>query len=128
MKAVVDTSVFIARESGRELAPLSPGRQVAVSVVTIAELEMGVLAASDPAARATRLRTLRLAEQSAPLLVTREIAARFAELVVSMRAAGEAKMGVQDAWIAATALHHGAELWTQDDDFDRVPGLTVVKL
>lgn len=101
---------------------------MAVSVVTIAELEMGVLAAGDPAARATRLRTLRLAEQSAPLLVTREIAARFAELVVSMRAAGEAKMGVQDAWIAATALHHGAELWTQDDDFDRVPGLTVVKL
>ncbi len=128
MKAVLDTSVFIARESGRELESFPPGRQVAVSVVTIAELEMGVLAAEEPAARARRLTTLRGAEHSTPLPVTREIAARFAELVVSMRAAGETKLGVQDAWIAATALHHDAELWTQDDDFDRVPGLTVTRL
>ena len=41
---MLDTSVFIAREQGRVLGSL-PG-ELAVSVVTIGELELGVLAAS----------------------------------------------------------------------------------
>lgn len=45
-----------------------------------------------------------------------------------MREAGHAKLKVQDAWIAATAIDQGAELWTQDADFDEVPGLEVVRL
>ena len=96
--------------------------------MTVAELEIGVLAAGDAETRALRLRTLRAAEASTALPIARDIAARFAELVVAMRAKGEARLGIQDAWIAATALHHEAELWTQDADFDRVPGLSVVNL
>jgi predicted nucleic acid-binding protein len=42
---LLDTSIFIARESGRGLGPL-PSR-VAVSVVTIGELQLGVLSAGD---------------------------------------------------------------------------------
>jgi predicted nucleic acid-binding protein len=44
-RAIADTSVFIAQESGRELGDLP--KQIAVSVVTAAELELGVLS-SDP--------------------------------------------------------------------------------
>jgi predicted nucleic acid-binding protein len=47
---LLDTSVFIARESGRVLGQL-PDR-VAVSVVTVGELELGVLAAADDDVRA----------------------------------------------------------------------------
>lgn len=97
-------------------------------MVTVAELEVGVLAAKDPDVRAQRLRTLRAAEASEPLPVTRGIAARFAELVTTMRGRGLTKLKVQDAWIAATALDWEAELWTQDGDFDAVPGLDVVRL
>jgi predicted nucleic acid-binding protein len=32
------------------------------------------------------------------------------------------------SWIAATAIAHGLPLVTQDDDFDAVPGLELVKL
>jgi predicted nucleic acid-binding protein len=60
--------------------------------------------------------------------VDRGVASRFAELVVTLQRAGRGKLGVQDAWIAATALHHDAELWTQDDDFEGIPALTVVRL
>ena len=49
---LLDTSVFIAREVQRPLGEL-PGR-VAVSVITIGELELGVLAAVDADTRARR--------------------------------------------------------------------------
>jgi predicted nucleic acid-binding protein len=97
-------------------------------MVTVAELEMGVLAATDADVRARRLQTLRAAEASEPLPITRGIAARFAQLVTTMREQGLSKLRVQDAWVAATALDWDAELWTQDGDFAEVPGLNVVRL
>ena len=126
-RAIADTSLFIARETGRPLAPHGD-REIAVSIVTIAELEMGVLAAASPRVRSVRLQTLRDAEQLAALPVDRDVASAFATLVVEMRAGGRGKLGVQDAWIAATAITHDADLLTQDDDFDAVPGLRVIKL
>ncbi len=49
---LLDTSVFIAREDGSELGEL-PDR-VAISVVTIGELQLGVLSAADDGVRARR--------------------------------------------------------------------------
>jgi predicted nucleic acid-binding protein len=65
-RAIADTSVFIARESGRELGELP--EQIAVSAVTAAELELGVLRASEPTARAMRLATLSRVQATYPLL------------------------------------------------------------
>ena len=127
-KAIADTSLFIARESGRSLGAYAEDREIAVSVVTVAELEMGVLAAGELRVRAVRLQTLRDVEQLSALPVDGAVASAFATLVVEMRAAGRGRLGVQDAWIAATAIAHDAELLTQDADFDNVPGLRVVKL
>lgn len=127
-KAIADTSLFIAHESGRPLQAYSEDREIAVSVVTIAELEMGVLAAAEPRVRAARLQTLRDVELISALPVDRAVATAFATLVVEMRVAGRGRLGVQDGWIAATAIAHDAELLTQDADFDAVPGLRVVKL
>jgi predicted nucleic acid-binding protein len=127
-RAILDTSVFVAQESGRPLAPLPRRRAVAVSIVTVAELELGVLAARSSSTRACRLRTLAVAEAAMPLPITRGVATRFAQLVMTMRERRQARLKVQDAWIAATALHWEAELWTQDDDFRDVPGLTVRQL
>ncbi|CCI51592.1 conserved hypothetical protein [Nostocoides jenkinsii Ben 74] len=53
---LLDTSIFIASEAGRPLGPL-PDR-VALSVVTLGELELAVLAASDDDVRARRADTL----------------------------------------------------------------------
>jgi len=49
---LLDTSVFIARETERPLGELP--NHVAVSVVTIGELQLGVLNASGPDSRARR--------------------------------------------------------------------------
>ena len=54
---VLDTSIFIATESRRQLdAALIPD-EVATTVVTLAELHTGVLAATNSEIRARRLAT-----------------------------------------------------------------------
>lgn len=55
MNVLLDTSVFIAREAGRPLGQLPAD---AISVLTVAELRLGVLLATDSEGRAVRLRTL----------------------------------------------------------------------
>ena len=55
-RAVADTSVFIAQETGREIGQLP--EEIAVSVITAAELELGVLRAAEAGIRARRLATL----------------------------------------------------------------------
>lgn len=116
MRAILDTSVFVAREQQRPLGELP--EEVAVSVVTLSELRHGVLAADDLATRSRRLTTLENARRlGTPLLVDEPVADEFARLRVALRAAGHA-MHVMDGWIAATAMAHGAAVCTQDSDFD----------
>jgi len=127
-RAVADTSLFIARETGRPVIPYAEDHEIAISIITIAELEMGVLAAAEPAIRAARLQTLRDADQLCALPMDRAVASAFASLAIQMRAAGQGRLGVQDAWIAATAIAHDADLLTQDADFEAVPDLRVIRL
>ena len=116
MRALLDTSVFIAREQRRPLGPLP--EEVGVSVVTISELRYGVLAAADHSTRAIRLDTLETARRlGRPLAIDEAVGDELARLRVALRALGRA-MKVMDAWIAATALVHDAAVCTQDTDFD----------
>ncbi len=116
---LLDTSVFIARETGGELAEL-PSR-VAVSVVTIGELELGVLAADEASIRARRADTLALARAADPLPVSEAVMGAWARLVADCRAAGiQRTVKVMDALIAATAVEHGLPVVTQDDDYEQM--------
>jgi predicted nucleic acid-binding protein len=116
VRALLDTSVFIAREQGRPLGELP--EEVALSVVTISELRYGVLAAEDHAQRAIRLSTLEAARRiGSPLAIDESVADELARLRVSLKAVGKTMNGM-DAWIAATAMRHKAAVCTQDTDFD----------
>lgn len=118
MQAILDTSVFIAREQERPLGDLPD--EVAVSVVTLSELRHGVLAAEGHERMARRLSTLETARQIAkPLVIDEAVGDELARLRVALKAIGKA-MKVMDAWIAATAMAHGAAVCTQDADFDVV--------
>lgn len=116
---LLDTSVLIASESGRRLDSDALPEQTAVSVVTIAELHAGVLAAPDTAIRASRLSTLEAASAVEPLPVTAEAARRWAELRVRLAEQGH-RAKVNDLWIAAVAKANGMDIVTQDDDFDAI--------
>lgn len=125
--AVLDTSVFIASEQGRRLGRPLP-EAVSVSVVTLAELELGVLMARDSDTRSRRLATLtRVREQTAGLPADDRVASAYARLAAAELAAGR-KPRVHDTWIAATALVHGAEVWTQDADFTSFAAVEVVRV
>lgn len=116
---LLDTTVFIARESGRGLGELP--LRVAVSVVTIGELELGVLAADEPTTRARRGDTLALARTADPAPITESTMGAWARLVADCRAAGiTSSVKLTDALIAATAIDLGLPVVTQDDDFDRM--------
>jgi predicted nucleic acid-binding protein len=126
---LLDTSVFIARETGRPLQQL-PAR-VAVSVVTLGELQLGVLAAQDASARTRRADTLALARAADPLPIGEAVMVAWARLVSDCRRAGiHSTVKLTDALIAATAIEHGLPVITQDEDYNRIaqahPELQVV--
>ena len=125
--AILDTSIFVAVKQGRPLGRPLPD-SVSVSVVTLAELELGVLVARDSDTRAQRLATLtRVREETAGLPADERVASAYARLAANELAAGR-KPRVHDTWIAATALVHGAEVWTQDDDFSSFAAVDVVRV
>lgn len=121
MRGLLDTSVFIAGEQSRPIASAALPDEAAISVVTLAELELGVHLASSEPVRARRLRTLQAAQATyVALPVDVAVASAFAELVAIARQDGR-RPKVQDAWIAATARAHEVALYTQDSDFDGLP-------
>lgn len=116
---LLDTSVFIARETARPLGELP--ERVAVSVVTIGELQLGVLSASEDGVRARRADTLALARTADPLPVSEAVMVAWARLVSDCRAAGVHRtVKLTDALIAATAIEHGLPIVTQDDDYEHI--------
>jgi predicted nucleic acid-binding protein len=124
---LADTSVFIADESGRQLRVADLPERLAVSAITVGELRAGVLAATDVETADRRLTTLQAALALDPIPVDAAVAAAWARLRVALRDQGR-RIGVNDSWIAATALAHDLAVVTQDDDYDGLPGLVVVRV
>lgn len=127
-RAILDTSGFIAGEQGREISRALPD-EVSVSVVSLAELELGVLVARDSDARARRLQTLTAVKAlGGAVEIDERTASAYAQLAASVLGAGR-KPRIHDTWIAASALVNGAEVRTQDDDFsDFASAVTVVRV
>jgi predicted nucleic acid-binding protein len=124
-RGVLDTSVFIASESARPLDRDHLPDEAAVSVVTLAELQAGVLAARDTATRARRMATLEVLSDVVLLPIDADVARVWAQLRVSVAEAGR-RINVNDLWIAATAARHRLPVISQDDDFQAVDGMSGV--
>ncbi len=111
--AVFDTSVFIGRED-RDVGTLAQWAPI-VSVVTIAELTLGVRLAQSDEVR--ELRSATLADAMKARVVPIDVAL-VVQAWCTLRVALRRKMPANDSWIAATALALGIPLITQDDDFE----------
>jgi hypothetical protein len=127
MRALLDTSFFVASESGRPIGDMAGVTETEVSVVTLAELTLGVLMAND-SERATRVATLSAVESTwDPLPVDAEVARQFARIVADLRA-GQRRVPVLDALVAATAVVEQMPVVTQDRDYDAIPGIEVIRV
>jgi toxin FitB len=108
MLSILDTSVLIAE------APVRVEGEIAISVVSIAELQFGVLVAPDDERRAHRLARLSaILRNFEPLPVDASVAASYGELAAATHRAGRKSTARSlDLMIAATAHAHGARLIT----------------
>ena len=119
-RAILDTSVVIAEE----VAPI-PG-VLAISAITLAELNFGVLVAKTTGVRSERLRRLGLLQQRFDALpVDDAVAVSYGRLAAAVVDTGRQPRGrVMDLLIAATAHAHGARLYTRNiRDFAGLEGL-----
>lgn len=126
-EGLADTSVWIAAEAGRELDRHALPDLLRVSVITLGELQAGVLAATQPVIAASRMRTLRVAQGSEPLPVDGAVAEEWALLRVEV-ARAQRRVNVNDLWIAATARANRLPVVTQDGDFRVLAGLGLIEL
>lgn len=126
-EGLFDTSVWVSAELGRRLdAALIPD-VARVSVITLAELQAGVLASTDAATTSTRLRTLEAVQSIEPLPVDAAVAREWALLRVEL-GRGRRRINVNDLWVAATARANRMPVVTQDDDFDLLGELQLVEV
>lgn len=127
MRALLDTSFFVATESGRPLGEMDGVTETEVSVVTLAELTVGVLVADDMD-RPARVATLSAVESTwEPLPVDAEVARQFARIVAALRT-NRRRIPVLDALVAATAVVEQIPVVTQDRDYDTIPGVEVIRV
>lgn len=127
-QGLLDTSVLVAIENGRALRTEAMPKTTAISVVTKAELRVGIFAAEDIEIRDRRLMTFELANRIVALPIDEAVSRAWAQMRAYVGASGQ-KIGVNDMWIAATAAAHEIPVLTQDGDFDAlngIAGLTVI--
>ncbi len=109
-RAILDTSILVAG-----LVSPIPG-EVAISVVSIAELHFGVLVAKNERARAIRLARLSsIQRRFDPLPVDDAVAESYGRLAARIVATGRRpRARSTDLLIAATAHAHGASVYTRN--------------
>jgi predicted nucleic acid-binding protein len=117
-RGLVDTSVLIDLE---HIDPSELPIELAVSVITMAELAAGPHATADPAERARRQDRLQRAEATFdPLPVDATVARAYGRVYAAVAAAGRKARGRRafDLLIAATAIAASLPLYTRKpDDF-----------
>jgi len=122
---ILDTSTLVLID---RLDPDSLPAEPVITAVTLAELSIGPLAASDEEERAARQVRLQQAEASfEPLPFDAQAARSFGGVAASLRRSGrKTKSRAFDALIAATAIANDLPLYTCNPrDFEGVDGLRV---
>jgi toxin FitB len=124
MKAILDTSVLIARQ------PLPPDVEAGISTISLAELHFGVLKTRDSLERARRMVLLGRLESAFATHPLDELVARAlgqVQAAVSSKG-GKPRARTADLVIAATALAHDAVLFTRNyKDFKLIDNLVDVR-
>jgi toxin FitB len=108
VRAILDTSVLLAPS----VQPLEG--ELAISAVSLADLQFGVLVTNDPSTRANRLRRLtEFQRRFTALPIDDSVAASYGQLAAAVSTAGR-RVRATDLLVAATAHAHRARLYTRN--------------
>jgi predicted nucleic acid-binding protein len=126
---LLDTNalILLPRVTDASVLPSRP----AISAVTLAELSVGPLVATDEAERAARQAHLQQAEADfEPIPFDAAAARAFGRVAADLRRAGRKRTArASDEMIAATAIANGLPLYTADAaDFEGITGLDIVPI
>lgn len=127
---LLDTSVLVAAEMGRELRGEALPETASTSIVTVAELRAGIHAAPDVETRDRRIATYELAIAGLVIPVDSAVANAWTQMRTYLVASGRS-VNANDIWIAATAASREIPVVTWDRDFyalSGVAGLTVIEV
>jgi hypothetical protein len=127
LRGILDTStvIMLSRITDPAHLPAEP----LITAVTLAELSVGPLVATDDAVRAARQARVQQAEADFnPLPFDAAAARAFGRVAASLRKAGRKPAArAYDAMIAATAISNDLPVFTCNPaDFSEIDGLTVV--
>ena len=123
-RLAIDTNIFIALGRGDEkvVQALSEVSEILLPIVVLGELHAGMRGGKRFAENLKRLNAF-LAK---PRILVPEIGKETAEIYGfvkdSLRQAGN-PIPMNDVWIAAQVMEHGAVLWTRDSHFEKIAGL-----
>lgn len=123
-RAILDTNLLIADQIPRV------DDELAISVVSLAELHHGALVVAEADERALRLGRLAAVEHCfTPLPVDEAVARNYGRVASTVRAGARNPLARGfDLMIAATALAHSARLYTRNvDDFAGLEDLVDVR-
>jgi tRNA(fMet)-specific endonuclease VapC len=123
-RIVLDTSAFtrLRGADARVASAVAAASSVYLSVVTLGELEAGAQLGVRPADNRAALSEFLSAPFVSVLPINPDVARVYGRLFAELRRAGT-PIGVNDIWIAASAIEAGAHLITLDADFARIRGL-----
>jgi len=132
---ILDSSVLVAAERAggnarhalTEIAVRVPGEDVALSVVTLAELAHGAVRANTPERKARRQQFIRDLMAALPVhAVSASVALRAGQIDGESAARG-VKLPLADLLIGVTALDLGYRVATDNGrHFEAIPGLAVL--
>jgi tRNA(fMet)-specific endonuclease VapC len=121
---LLDTSAYAQFRRGQTaiVDALVSVERVFIAAITLGELEAGFALGSRPDENRSALRDF-LAEPFVGVVpIDEAVARRYGAVFAQLRRAGT-PIPTNDIWIAASALHVGAELMTFDTDFRHVRDL-----
>lgn len=127
-KILLDTNAYsaLAVGNGDVLEEIEKAHQVIMSPICIGELVAGFIKGSKEAKNRSML--AKFLEQ--PTIYVAPITSETAEwyaIIFSRLQKNGAPIPINDVWIAAQSQEHGAQLITQDQHFQTVPGLNIWK-
>jgi tRNA(fMet)-specific endonuclease VapC len=134
---ILDSSIIIAAERRghtvleilEQVKAVQGETEVGVSVVTIAELVHGAYRTQSEAQRQRRLEFIERLASDVPVHPVTLAIARLAGRIEGQQEAIGVQFALADLLIGTTALHFGYEVATLNlRDFERIPGLSVIKL
>lgn len=127
---LLDTSILIDLLANKKQAVrlISQYKQLptGISVITLAELEIGFLYLKNDRQKKTREKLFELVKNGVLQVfdITAKIALEYAKLQVKLVKAGKPISGF-DGLVAATAIIYSATLLTSDSGFNRIKNLNI---